>query len=92
MRLEHVSKVLKNNPLKDPYRREILVWLPPGYSANTTQRYPVFYDLAGFTGSGPARLNWKPFGENMAERLERLVHEKKIGPVISEITFNFLIH
>ena len=82
MRLEHVSKVLKNNPLKDPYRREILVWLPPGYSSNTTQRYPVFYDLAGFTGSGPARLNWKPFGENMAERLERLVHEKKIGPVI----------
>ena len=69
MRLEHVSKVLKNNPLKDPYRREILVWLPPGYSSNTTQRYPVFYDLAGFTGSGPARLNWKPFGENMAERL-----------------------
>ena len=82
VRLEHVSKVLKNNPLRDPYQRDVLVWLPPDYGANATQRYPVFYDLAGFTGSGPARLNWKPFGENMAERLERLFHEKKIGSVI----------
>ena len=82
VRLEHVSDVLKSNPLKDPYRRDLMVWLPPGYASKPTKRYPVFYDLAGYTSAGPARLNWKPFGENMPERLERLVFEEKIGPVI----------
>ena len=36
----------------------------------------------GFTGSGLAHLNWRPFDENVAERAARLVHEKKMGPCI----------
>ena len=83
VRLEHVSNALRGNPLKDPWRRDLMVWLPPGYASKPDERYPVFYDLAGFTSSGPARLNWKPFGESMPQRLDRLVFEKKIGPVIA---------
>ena len=40
------------------------------------RRFPVLDDLVGFTGSGPAHVNWKPFSENVAERAARLVHER----------------
>ncbi len=26
-----MNKVLKSNPLKDPYVRELVIYLPPGY-------------------------------------------------------------
>ncbi len=80
--LEHVSRVLKGNPLGDPHVRQLAVWLPPGYDGSGQRRFPVFYDLAGFTGSGLAHLNWKPFSENLTERVARLIHEKKMPPVI----------
>jgi hypothetical protein len=42
----------------------------------------VLYDLVGFTGSGIAHLNWKPFSDNVAERAARLVHDGRMGPAI----------
>ncbi|UCH50182.1 MAG: hypothetical protein JSU95_09840 [Betaproteobacteria bacterium] len=80
--LEHTSRILKVNPLGDPYVRKLAVWLPPEYDSSTRRRFPVLYDLAGFTGSGLAHTNWKPFGDNVPERAARLIHEKKMGPVI----------
>jgi S-formylglutathione hydrolase FrmB len=80
--LEHHSRILKGNPLGDPHVRSLGVWLPPGYDHSGTKRYPVLYDLVGFTGSGLAHANWKPFGDNVPERAARLIHEKKMGPVI----------
>jgi hypothetical protein len=85
--LEHTSKVLADNPLGDPHVRRLAVWLPPQYDASPGRsgggpRFPVLCDLVGFTGSGLAHLNWRPFSENLAERAARLVHEKKIGPAI----------
>ena len=50
--LEHTSKVLKGNPLGDPHVRKVGVWLPPQYGLNPKARFPVLYDLVGFTGSG----------------------------------------
>ena len=83
---EHTSKVLAGNPLGDPHVRNLGVWLPPEYDrgarARRGRRYPVLYDLVGFTGSGLAHVNWKPFGENVIERAARLIHERKMGPVI----------
>jgi S-formylglutathione hydrolase FrmB len=38
--------------------------------------------LVGFTGSGPAHVNWKNFDENVAERLDRLIHSGKLPPLI----------
>ncbi len=46
------------------------------------KRYPVLYDMVGFTGSGLAHVNWKPFGDNVPERAARLIQEKKMGPAI----------
>ena len=82
--LEHVSKVLAGNPLGDPHVRKLTVWLPPQYDdpRYRDRRFPVLYDLVGFTGSGIAHLNWKPFSENVAERAARLVEDGKMGPVI----------
>ena len=79
--LEHSSKILKGNPLGDPHVRKLGVWLPPGYDG-TRRRFPVLYDLVGFTGSGLGHTGWKPFGDNVPERAARLMHEKKMGPAI----------
>ncbi len=80
--LEHTSRILMDNPLRDPYVRKLRAWLPPDYDTTSKRRFPVLYDLAGFTGSGLAHTNWKPFSENVPERLARLVYERKMGPVI----------
>ena len=80
--LEHSSKILKGNPLGDPHRRKLAVWLPPQYDAGRSKRFPVLYDLAGFTGSGLAHTNWKPFSDNVPERAARLIREQKMAPAI----------
>jgi enterochelin esterase-like enzyme len=80
--LEHESRILADNPLGDPHVRRLAVWLPPQYENSTRTRFPVLYDLVGFTGSGLSHVNWKPFGENVPERAARLVHERKMAPAI----------
>ena len=82
--LEHTSKVLADNPLGDPHVRALHVWLPPQYDQPRARgrRFPVVYDLVGFTGSGSAHTAWRAFDENVPERAARLVHERKMGPLI----------
>src|SRR2546423_14087439 len=84
--LEHTSGVLKDNPLGDPYVRKLAVWLPPQYDDGAGRgrgrRFPVLFDLVGFTGSGLAHTGWRPFGDSVPERAARLIHERKMGPAI----------
>jgi len=80
--LEHSSRILKDNPLGDPHVRKVGVWLPPQYDGSGNRRFPVLYDFVGFTGSGLAHTNWKPFGDNVPERAARLIHAGKMGPAI----------
>jgi len=84
--LEHVSRLLKDNPLGDPHVRRVAAWLPPQYdegsSRNRGKRFPVLVDMAGFTGSGLSHVAWKAFSENVPERAARLVYERKIAPSI----------
>jgi len=84
--LEHTSKVLADNPLGDPHVRTLDVWLPPQYDAakgrGLGKRFPVVYDLVGFTGSGHSHTNWRAFDENVPERAARLIAERKMGPLI----------
>ena len=77
------SRVLRDNPLGDPSRREVAVYLPPEYDHEPDRRFPLFVDLVGFMGSGPAHLNWQPFDENLPLRLERLVRTRRMGPVVA---------
>ncbi|MBK6982207.1 MAG: enterochelin esterase [Betaproteobacteria bacterium] len=84
--LEHVSKILKSNPLGDPHVRKLAVWLPPQYDEGAARgrgrRFPVLVDMVGFTGSGLSHVAWKNFSENVPERAARLVHERKMAPAI----------
>jgi enterochelin esterase-like enzyme len=84
--LEHASGVLKDNPLGDPHVRKLALWLPPQYDAGANRgrgrRFPVLFDLVGFTGSGLAHVAWKNFSDNVPERAARLVHEGRMGPAI----------
>ena len=80
--LEYTSKILKGNPLRDPHVRRFAVWLPPQYDTSERRRFPVLYDLAGYSGSGLSHINWKPFGDNVPERAARLIHEGRMGPAI----------
>lgn len=84
--LEHKSRILEDNPLGDPSVRLIDVWLPPQYDqargTGRGKRFPVLFDLVGYTGSGKSHTNWRAFDENVPERAARLVHDKKLDPCI----------
>ena len=80
--LRHKSEILKNNPLGDKYVRDVCVYLPPGYETEAEKRFPVVYCLVGFTGFGRMALNHNPFTPNLAERMDQLIAEGKIKPMI----------
>lgn len=84
--LEHVSRVLRDNPLGDPHVRPLAVWLPAQYDRGAThgrgRRLPVLVDMVGFTGSGLSHVAWKSFSENVPERAARLVHAGRMAPAI----------
>lgn len=80
--LDHRSAVLKDNPLGDPFERPVNVYLPAAYDNQRKKRFPVLFDLAGFTGSGLGHLNWRNFDENLPEKLDRLIATKAMPPVI----------
>jgi enterochelin esterase-like enzyme len=75
------STLLRGNRPGDPTLRDVTVYTPPGY--DPARRYPLFMDLVGYTGTGAAHTNWKPFGLNLPERLDRLLAAGKMGPVIA---------
>lgn len=73
------STVLKGNLLGDPARRRIDVYVPYGHDG---KGLPLLVDLAGFTGSGLGHSNWKNFGENLPERLDRLIASGVLAPCV----------
>jgi len=78
--LNHMSRVLKDNPLGDPISRELYVYLPPGYDG--AKRFPVVYCLTGFTGRGKMLLNDSAFSPNLMQRMDKLIDEGKSKPLI----------
>ncbi len=76
------SSALDGNLLGDPSTRTVAVYLPPGYDQDDRE-YPLMVDLAAFTVSGLKRLAWTAFGESVPQRLDRLVAEGKMGPVVA---------
>ncbi len=79
--IEIASRALEGNLLGDPTTRRVAVYLPEGYDTSDA-RYPLFVDLAGYTGSGLKRLSWTAFGESVPQRVDRLVAEGRMGPAI----------
>ncbi len=76
------SEHLRDNLLGDPAERVVVVYLPEGYDSSS-ERYPLFVDLVGYTGSGFVHaMGWKPFWENVPQRLDRLRAAGQMGPVV----------
>lgn len=80
-----VSQVLKGNPLGDPHRREIPVYLPPGYGERGSKPLGLILYLPGFTGAGRSVVNYNPWKENLVERFDRLIAQKKAAPAVLAI-------
>ena len=78
---KHHSKVLQDNIWSDPAQRDFNVYLPPGYS-EPGSAYAVLWGLAGFTNTGPGFLNWRSQGENLPQRLDRLIGTGEMPPVV----------
>lgn len=75
------SQVLRGNPLGDPFVRRVPIYLPPDYDASD-QRYPVVFVLSGFAGRGLMFLNDAPWEETLPQRMDRLIAQGIIRPMI----------
>ena len=78
-RIEVASQALTTNMLGDPTTRPVDVYVPAGHSG---AGLPLLVDLVGFTGSGLSHTNWAGFRENAPERLDRLIGESRMPPVV----------
>lgn len=79
-RLTLESSVLRDNLLGDPTDRIVDVYVPAGCSGRDL---PLLVDLVGYTGSGLSHTGWAPFQENVPERLDRLIGEGRMPPVVA---------
>jgi len=75
------SEALQGNPLGDPARRPLLVYLPPGHHSRG-ERLPCVYFLHGFTGSARSWVSYSPFQPTVPERLDELVASGALPPVL----------
>lgn len=74
------SSALEHNPLNDPVTRRVPVYLPPDYTPGKT--YPSMYLLAAFAARGLKLLNDDLWQENIQERLDRLIGNGQMQPMI----------
>lgn len=80
--ITHTSRILKGNPLRDSNERNFPVYLPPSFKTKHGQRFPVVYLLTGHFGAGPAMMNWVAWNDNIAQRADRLIRQKKMREAI----------
>lgn len=77
-RLTVESRAIANNRLGEPLDRLVDVYVPHGHDG---AGLPLLVDLVGYTAGGPIHTAWKAFGENVPERLDRLIGEGAMPPV-----------
>ncbi|MDQ3982867.1 MAG: alpha/beta hydrolase-fold protein [Actinomycetota bacterium] len=64
------SDLLAGNPLGDPARRPLYVYLPPGVGRSSDDAYPSIYVVQGMTGQLDMWLGRSAFEPTMVERLD----------------------
>jgi S-formylglutathione hydrolase FrmB len=81
---EHVfeSEALEGNPLGDPHRRPLWVYLPPGYDEAPDERFPSVYLIQGLTGQLDMWRNRTPFRKNMPELVDDLFADPTTPPAV----------
>ncbi|MDQ3880161.1 MAG: esterase family protein [Chloroflexota bacterium] len=81
---EHVvdSEALRGNPLGDPHRRPLWVYVPRGYDDDASRRYPSIYVIQGYTGQLDMWRNRTAFRPTVLELTDRLFGEEGAPPCI----------
>lgn len=82
-RLTVESEILAGNPLGDPARRPLYVYLPPGIQESG--EYASVYVIQGFTGQLDMWLNRFPLEPTIIERLDEMFASGECPPAV--ITF-----
>jgi len=75
------SDVLRDNPLGDPHRRPVWVYLPPDYE-ESERRYPSIYVIQGMTGQIDMWRNRSAFRRNFPELVDELFADGDVPPAI----------
>jgi S-formylglutathione hydrolase FrmB len=83
------SEALAGNPLGDPPRRPVAVYLPPGYDDEGSRRYPALYVLHGYTGDVAAMLASRPWETNVFQWVDRLVRDRRMPPSLLVVVDGF---
>ena len=90
-RLESIeidSLALSGNLLGDPARRSTSIYLPPEYDSSESD-FPLIVYLGAYTSSALKQVGWRAFQETIPQRLERLVGEDRMGPVVMAFPDSF---
>jgi enterochelin esterase family protein len=83
------SDALAKNPLGDPATRPVAVYLPPGYDAQASRRYPALYVLHGYTGDVAALIASRPWETNVLQWADRLACERRMPPALIVLVDGF---
>jgi S-formylglutathione hydrolase len=73
---------LEGNLVGDSPKRNVIVYLPPGYDQQKKTRYPAVYLLHGYGANIEGNKGWLRDDGAMFEAISRLITEKKISPMI----------
>ena len=81
---EHVidSDLLRDNPLGDPARRPLWVYVPPGYDDEPNRRYAAVYVIQGYTGHLAMWRNRTPYRQPFCETADAVFAGEQAPPVI----------
>lgn len=83
------SEALAHNPLGDSAERPVVVYLPPEYDAQGSQRYPALYVLHGYTGDVAALLSTRPWETNVVQWADRLIKERRMPAALIVLVDGF---
>jgi hypothetical protein len=76
------SELLKKNPLGDPHRRPIWIYLPKDYESEPWRRYPTIYLIQGLTGQLDMWKNRMAFRPTVVELCDALFSKREVPPCI----------
>ena len=76
------SAALRGNPLGDPHRRPLWVYVPPGYDDDPDRRYASVYMIQGLTGQLDMWRNRAAYRRNFPELADELMAGGESPPCV----------
>src|SRR5438093_2270396 len=90
--VEHIKvhgAALEGNLEADSADREVTIYLPPGYAADRTRRYPVVYLLHGYSGTD---ATWTGRLASLPEIADKLVAAGRLHEFMVVMPNAFTLH